>query len=160
MCHQSIVWDLKPWFLLHMTLTVGESLNTNRAIVSGPGPPDLIHVCRSCAIPGISVRGWVGASSLVNFCLQTVQAPVTRQIQTAWNSDGISDFFKSLSLSLSLSLSRHGSRTFWLWQRVFNVISVDEGREDPNTTKSGHHLPASETSFDDPAFKEVWILGL
>ena len=35
------------------------SLNKNTAIVSGPGPPDLIRVCRSCAIPGIpSGDGW------------------------------------------------------------------------------------------------------
>ena len=27
------------------------------------------------------------------------------------------------------------------------VFLVDEGREDPNTTKVGHHRPASETSF-------------
>ena len=47
-----------------MTLSVDGSLNTNTAIVSGPGPPNLIRMCRSCAIPGISVRGWVGASSL------------------------------------------------------------------------------------------------
>ena len=56
-----------------MTLTVGGSFNTNTAIVSGPAPPppELIRVCRSCAIPGISVRGWVGA-----FYLQTVRARV------------------------------------------------------------------------------------
>ena len=28
-----------------------------------------------------------------------------------------------------------------------NVFLVDEGREDPNTTISGHHWPASKTPF-------------
>ena len=30
----------------------------------------------------------------------------------------------------------------------FNAVLVDEGREDPNTTKAGHHRPANETPFD------------
>ena len=35
--------------------------------------------------------------------------------------------------------------TFFL---IFHVVLVDEGREDPNTTKAGRHRPASETPFD------------
>ena len=31
---------------------------------------------------------------------------------------------------------------------IFHVVLVDEGREDPNTTKAGRHRPASETPFD------------
>ena len=46
-------------------------------------PPDLIRVCRSCPIPGISVRGWVGASCLSFFVYR----------QCGPRSDGISDFF-------------------------------------------------------------------
>ena len=34
--------------------------------------------------------------------------------------------------------------TFFL---IFHVVSVDEGGEDPNTTKAGRHRPASETPF-------------
>ena len=51
---------------------------------------------------------------------------------------------------LSLSLSRRGSRKFWLttFSFIFHVVLVDEGREDPNTTKGGRHRPASETPFD------------
>ena len=57
-----------------MTLTVGGLLNKKKtAIVSGPGPPDLIHVCRCRAITGISVRGWVGVGTS---SLQTVRAQV------------------------------------------------------------------------------------
>ena len=29
-----------------------------------------------------------------------------------------------------------------------NVFLVDDGREDPNTTKAGHHWPASETPLN------------
>ena len=49
----------------------GGVVNNNTAIVSGPGSPDLISMCRSCAIPGISVR-----ILSVIFCLQTVRAKV------------------------------------------------------------------------------------
>ena len=73
--HQSIGCDLKQWFCLHITLSVDGSLNTNTAIVSGPGLPDLIHMCCPCAIPGISVRGWVG-HCLCHLCLHTVRAEV------------------------------------------------------------------------------------
>ena len=31
---------------------------------------------------------------------------------------------------------------------IFDAVLVDEGREDPNTTKAGRHRPASETPFD------------
>ena len=31
---------------------------------------------------------------------------------------------------------------------IFHAVLVDEGREDPNTTKAGRHRPASETPFD------------
>ena len=31
---------------------------------------------------------------------------------------------------------------------IFHAVIVDEGREDPNTTKAGRHGPASETPFD------------
>ena len=51
-------------------------MSVGTAIVSGPGPPDLIRVCRSCALQGISVRGWVGVIVSVIFCLQTVRAKV------------------------------------------------------------------------------------
>ena len=47
-----------------MTLSVDWSLNTNTAIVSGPGHTDLFRMSRLCAISWISVRGWVGALSL------------------------------------------------------------------------------------------------
>ena len=59
-----------------MTLTVRGSLNKNTAIVSEPGPPDLIRLCLSCAIPGIFVKGWVGGIPSDFFCPQTVQAQV------------------------------------------------------------------------------------
>ena len=62
-------YDLNSW-------GGGGSLNKNTAIVSGPGPPDLIRVCRSCAIPGISARGWVGGILSVMFCLQAVRDQV------------------------------------------------------------------------------------
>ena len=29
-----------------------------------------------------------------------------------------------------------------------NVFLVDDGKEDPNTTKAGHHWPASETPLN------------
>ena len=52
------------------------SINKNTAIVSGPGSPDLIRECRSCAIPGIpSGDGW-GHPLCHLFCLQTVRAQV------------------------------------------------------------------------------------
>ena len=66
-----------PFF---MTLTVGGSLNKNTAIVYGPGPPDLIRVCRSCAIPGISVRGWLVASSLSFLSADSAGPSLARQI--------------------------------------------------------------------------------
>ena len=57
----------------------------------------------------------------------------------------------SLSLSLSLSLLADAGiqkvltlTTFF----IFHAVLVDEGREDPNTTKAGRRRPASETPFD------------
>ena len=56
------------------------------------------------------------------------------------------------SFSLSLSLladadpeSFDSDNVFF----IFHVVLVDEGREDPNTTKAGRYRPASETPFDD-----------
>ena len=57
----------------------------------------------------------------------------------------------SLSFSLSLSLSRRGDPESFDSDNVFfilHAVLVDEGREDPNTTKAGRHRPASETPFD------------
>ena len=66
-----------------MTLTVRGSLNKTTAFVSGPGPPNLIRVCRSCVIPGISVRGWVGGIVPVNFLSADSAGPgLPQQIQT------------------------------------------------------------------------------
>ena len=59
-----------------MTLTVSGPLNINTAIVSGPGPPDLIRVCHSCAIPGNFRQGLGEGHHLCHFCLQTVRAQV------------------------------------------------------------------------------------
>ena len=54
-----------------MTLTVGGSLNKNTAIVSGPGPPDLIRVCHSCAISGNFRQGMGGGIiSVIFVCRQ------------------------------------------------------------------------------------------
>ena len=57
----------------------------------------------------------------------------------------------ALSLSLSLSLladagpkSFDSDNVFF----IFHAVLVDEGREDPNTTKADRHRPASETTFD------------
>ena len=58
--------------------------------------------------------------------------------------------------------------TWWHWLRTYNMITqpenfvrgrgggsnfdnvvlVDDGGEDPNTTKAGHHWPASETPLN------------
>ena len=65
----------------------------NTAIVGGLGPPDLIHMRPPCAIPGISVRGWVGGIVSVIFCLQTVRAQVWPDRSKLFEIDGISDFF-------------------------------------------------------------------
>ena len=53
----------------------------------------------------------------------------------------------SLSLSLSLSLladadpeSFNSDNVFF----VFHAVLVDEGREDPNTTKAGRHRPPAK----------------
>ena len=56
-----------------------------------------------------------------------------------------------LSLSLSLSLlADAGPESFDIDNVffIFHVVLVDEGREDPNTTKADRHRLASETSFD------------
>ena len=61
----------------------------------------------------------------------------------------------SLTLSLSVSLSlleRRGDPKSFdsdnVFIHAFHAVLVDEGREDPNTTKSGRYRPASETPFD------------
>ena len=55
----------------------------------------------------------------------------------------------NLSLSLSLLADADPER-FDFDNGLLNAVFVDEGREDPNTTKAGHQRPASETPFDDP----------
>ena len=59
----------------------------------------------------------------------------------------------SVCLSVCLSLladadpeSFDSDNVFFIY--IFHVVLVDEGREDPNTTKAGRHRPASETPFD------------
>ena len=57
----------------------------------------------------------------------------------------------SLSLYLSLSLLTDADPESFDSDNVFvifHVVLVDEGREDPDTTKAGCHRPASETPFD------------
>ena len=51
----------------YAALTVSGPLNINTAIVSGPGPPDLIRVCRSCAIPGNFRQGLGEGHHLCHF---------------------------------------------------------------------------------------------
>ena len=56
-----------------------------------------------------------------------------------------------LSLSLSLSAdadpeSFDSDNVFFIY--ILHAVLVDEGREDPNTTKAGRHRPASKTPFD------------
>ena len=45
-----------------------------------------------------------------------------------------------------------GSRKFCQtgsnFDNVFFVVDDDKGREDPKTTKAGHHWPASETPLN------------
>ena len=66
-----------------MTLTVDGSLNKNTAIVSEPGPPDLIRVCRSCAIPGIFFLGGEGGHRICHFLSANSVGPgLAGQIQT------------------------------------------------------------------------------
>ena len=65
-----------------MTLTVGGSLNKNTAIVSGPGPIDLISVCCSCAIPGNFRQGMGGRHHLCHFLSADSAGPgLAREIQ-------------------------------------------------------------------------------
>ena len=56
----------------------------------------------------------------------------------------------SLSLSPPLSLSKQTriQNMTTVFYFIFYAVLVDEGREDPNTTKAGRHRPASETPFD------------
>ena len=59
----------------------------------------------------------------------------------------------SLSLSISLSLLADADPESFdsdnvLYIYIFHVVLVDDGREDPNTTKAGRHRPASKTPFD------------
>ena len=66
-----------------MTLTVGGSLNKNTAIVSGPGPPDLIRVYRLCAIPGNFRQGMGGGHHPCYFLSADSAGPgLAREIQT------------------------------------------------------------------------------
>ena len=66
-----------------MTFTVGGSLNKNTAIVSGPGPPDLNCVCRSCAIPGNFRQGLGGGHHLCHFLsVDSAGTGLAREIQT------------------------------------------------------------------------------
>ena len=65
--HQSIRWDLKPWFRLHMTLTVGGSLNKKQQLTVDLDP----LTWSTCAVyvqlqAFPSEDGW-GASSLSFF---------------------------------------------------------------------------------------------
>ena len=72
----------------------------------------------------------------------------------------LSPSLSSLSLSLSLSLSQQDTdperfdsdNAVFLFVLKSNAVLVDEGRDDPNTTKAGHHRSTSETPFDGPAF--------
>ena len=79
--HQSIGWDLKPWFHLHMTLTVGGSLNTNTAIVSGPAPPWLDPRVPFMRNSRDFCQGMVGGI----LSADSAGPGLARQIQTVWN---------------------------------------------------------------------------
>ena len=61
--------------------------------------------------------------------------------------------FLSLSLSLSLSLLADADPESCFFLNS-NAVLVDEGREDPNTTKAGHHRPTSETPI------KYWVSSL
>ena len=114
-------WDLKPWLRLHMTLKVGGLLNTKTAIVSGPGPPDFIRVCPSCAISGISIRGWMGGGHL---------SSLARQIITVRNSDVFSDFFLEMKAPIDKTAGVHAglgicclnvSKANFTWQGTYDL---------------------------------------
>ena len=65
--HQSIRWDLKPWFRLHMTLTVGGSLNKKQQLTVDLDPLTWSTCAVNVQLQAFpSEDGW-GASSLSFF---------------------------------------------------------------------------------------------
>ena len=45
-------------------------------------------------------------------------------------------------------------------QLFFNLFFLDKGREDPNTTKSGHHQPASDWRAGDGSTLNTGLVAL